>query len=128
LPRTYDPAKLAPVNLTSDVWALTYLRLALRDKPNELGAWPVRGYSDEELLVKLELSAVATSDAKLYAPHRVAANIVLSNPEYIKSYSGGGFGETYRSAEEIAAGIIAEGAPLERLLPDAAGNTVELGW
>lgn len=127
--KTYDPALLAAVDLSSLPFALNYCRLLLRDIPNDFGAFPVRGLSDEAIAVQLELGSVGEGDAKRYAPHRVAAQIVLANPEYVRSYSGGGFGEQYRTAEEIAAGILRQGAALEKLLPDSGGNsTVELGW
>ena len=124
---TYDLTQLALNTVTSATWALAYVRFALRDKPNAGSAYPALSLSDEELNAQIAAMSL-TSDAVVYYPaHRIAAKLLLANPEWVQRYSAGGYSEESRGAAEIARGIISGGSWIDAAINDATDGDLTLG-
>ena len=129
--RTYDVVDLALNDTTDADWALTYVRFALRDKPNEASAWPIGSLQDEEILAAINANAVAdtsvTPNVTYYPAHRVAAKLLSGNPEFIQRWSAAGVSEELRSASEIARELVSSGSWIDAAISTASGGSVALG-
>lgn len=123
--RTYDPQLLSAPDVASLAWARAWVRMTLRDTPNEAGAYPPNSLLDEEIDGALALTSVPGSGdppATLYAPHVVAAQLVEGDPRRVLSFSVGGLSEALPDAKRVAAAIRKSGAGIEALI-EAAGGT-----
>ncbi len=123
--RTYDPSFLAAPSVSSLAWARAWVRAALRDTPNEAGAYPPDSLLDEEIDGALQLAGVQGAGdppAVLYAPHVVAAQLVEGDPRRVLSFAVGGLSETLPDAKQVAAAIRKSGTGIEALI-EAAGGT-----
>lgn len=113
--QTYSTDNLALNDPTSAAWALAYVRFALRDKPNSDSAWPAGSLTDEEINALLEATKIQDSttyggdDAYYYVPHQVAADLLVSNPEWVTRWSMGGVSEDRPTPERIARGVLQAG-------------------
>lgn len=125
--RTYNLTHLALNDPTSATWALAYVRFALRDKPNDATAYPALSLQDEELTPAIAAMALADAGVTYYPAHRIAAKLLLSNPEWVQRYSAGGYSEELRPAAEIAKSIIGSGSWIDASINDATGGAIALG-
>src|SRR5690554_3286186 len=102
--RTYNPETLATPDVSSEAWALNWVRATLRDVPNDAQVYPEGSYSDEEIKGALALYSVkGTDDTVLYAPHVVAAALVENDPRRALSYGVAGLSGRLPDAREVAA-------------------------
>ena len=125
--RTYNLTHLALNDPTSATWALAYVRFALRDKPNDANAYPALSLQDEELNPQIAGMALEEDSVTYYPAHRIAAKLLLSNPEWVQRYSAGGYSEELREASEIAKGIISGGSWIDASINDATDGAIALG-
>jgi hypothetical protein len=113
---------------TSASWAVAYVRLALRDKPNDASAYPLGSLQDEELLALLAGAAVidtsVTPNVTYYPAHRVAASILTSNPEFVQRWSAAGVSEEYRDVKAVARDIISAGKWIETTILSESGGRI----
>ncbi len=123
--RTYDPQLLTAPDVASLAWARAWVRMTLRDAPNEAGAYPPNSLLDEEIDGALTLNCV-TGDGDpppvLYAPHVAAAQLVEGDPRRVLSFAVGGLSEALPDAKQIAAAIRKNGAGIEALIIAAGGT------
>ena len=124
---TYNLTHLALNLTTSATWALAYVRFALRDKPNASNAYPALSLSDEELNAQIDAMSLEDDSVTYYPAHRIAAKLLLSNPEWVQRYSAGGYSEELREASEIAKGIISGGSWIDAAINDATDGELTLG-
>lgn len=112
--RTYKPSDLSGVQVTKITWARAWVRFLLRDTPNEVGAYRQGSLDDIEIDAALELHSVLDSVGsplpRYYRPHVTAAGLLESDPERLASFSGGGYSEQYRGANEVIAPMLSQGA------------------
>lgn len=121
--RTYDPSILPNASVTSEAWALAWVRATLRDVPNDAGVYPEGSYSDEEIKGALALhSATAPDGTRLYAPHVAAAALVESDPRRVASFGMAGLTGTLPNAREVAAAIIRNGMVIDAMIAEAGGT------
>ena len=120
--RTYDPETLATPNVSSEAWALNWVRATLRDVPNDAGVYPEGSYTDEEIKGALALYSVkGTDDVVLYAPHVVAAALVENDPRRALSYGVAGLSGQLPNPREVAAAILRSGSAIDSMIRDAGG-------
>lgn len=124
---TYNLTHLALNLTTSAPWALAYVRFALRDKPNAGNAYPALTLSDEELNAQIAAMGITHETITYYPAHRIAARLLLANPEWVQRYSAGGYSEEARDASVIARGIIQGGAWIDAAINAATDGAVSLG-
>lgn len=121
--RTYDPSILPNASVTSEAWALAWVRATLRDVPNDAGVWPEGSYTDEEIRGALALYSVkGADDTVLYAPHVVAAALVENDPRRVASFGMAGLTGTLPNAREVAAAIIRNGMVIDAMIAEAGGT------
>lgn len=121
--RTYDPSILPNASVTSEAWALAWVRATLRDVPNDAGVYPEGSYTDEEIRGALVLhSATAPDGTRLYAPHVAAAALVESDPRRVASFGMAGLTGTLPNAREVAAAIIRNGMVIDAMIAEAGGT------
>ncbi|MCK9513758.1 MAG: hypothetical protein M0R28_21385 [Pigmentiphaga sp.] len=123
--RTYDPSQLASPDVASLAWARAWVRMTLRDTPNEAGAYPPNSLLDEEIDGALALNSVMDASdppVALYAPHVVAAQLVEGDPRRVLSFSVGGLSEALPDAKTVAAAIRKSGVGIEALITAAGGT------
>jgi hypothetical protein len=125
--KTYDVAKVSPVLPSSMAWALAYVRMVLKDKPNAQGLFPPNGFEDEEIKAQLELDSRVISTTTFYPAHLTAANLLSGDPERVLSFALGGLSETRPNPLDLAASIRGRGSMIDRLITAAAAATVEPG-
>ena len=125
--RTYDTTDLALNDPTDADWALAYVRFALRDKPNDASAWPTLSLQDEEIEAQIEGMALTHDSVTYYPAHRIAAKLLLSNPEWVQRYSAGGYSEEVREASVIAKGIINGGSWIDASINTSTDGAIALG-
>lgn len=129
--RTYDTTDLALNDPTSLDWALAYVRFALRDKPNESSAYPLGSLQDEEIeaaLAAAALSDTVDSSTEVYYPaHRIAANLLASNPEFVQRWSAAGVSQEFRSSKDIARDIITAGKWIDASIADSTDGRLAPG-
>lgn len=117
---TYETVDLALNDPTDADWALAYVRFALRDKPNDASAYPPGTLDDAEINALLEATKVQDvtanggDDAYYYQPHKVAADLLVSNPGWVTRWSVPGASEEYRRPGDVAAGILRAGRWIEK--------------
>jgi len=125
----YNDVNLTPIDPTDATWALTWVRLYLRDTD-----------ASAELFSDAELTAVLTATSQdlpvgqpadeqttYYRPHQAAADIIRNDPDRKMQERLMSWSATYRRPEEIARGIIASGAFIDRAIYDAAGEYPDRG-
>lgn len=117
--RTYDLAALSPVDPASLTWAVAWVRAALRDTPNDAGAFPVGGFHDEELQAALELDAVVDGEDTYFRPHVTAAGLVSGDPTRVLAFTGGSYSERYEDGEALRKAILKRGTAIDSLIADA---------
>lgn len=119
--RTYDEAALYPVAPVDPVWALTWVRFWMRDKPDEQGNWLDTAQfarTDVELLAALELDSVTDSEARrYYRPHFTAARLYLGDPSLWKHRAVNGTSESRRDPEQVVGAWLAQGRAFDALIP-----------
>lgn len=125
--RTYVLADLAENDPTDATWALAYVRFALRDKPNDADAWPTLSLQNEEINAALTANKVTNDAVDYYPAHRIAARLLLSNPEWVQRYSAGGYSEEVRDASQIAREIVSAGAWIDAAISTATDGAITLG-
>lgn len=119
MPTTYVENLLLPISPLNIACARTWMRLFLKDKPDEQGNWPDRSMSDEELeayLVSTSLGTVA-NDGPYYRPHLAAANVLVGDPERIRELRYDDFFKTLRRPEEIVKAWYEAGRAFDALIP-----------
>jgi hypothetical protein len=124
---TYNLTHLALNDVTDATWALAYVRFALRDKPNAGSAYPALSLSDEELAAMVDAMSLTHESVVYYPAHRIAAKLLLANPEWVQRYSAGGYSEEVRDAAEIAKGIISGGSWIDAAINTATDGDLTLG-
>jgi len=122
--RTYDTAALSPIAPTSDAWALATARRFLRDTPNETGAFSPRSFLDAELVAQLETDAITYAGSVYYRPHVTASALLRSDWERVRSFSGGGYSETYGDPDKAARAILAAGEGIDAAINAEAGAVI----
>ena len=134
--RTYDADKLTSLAPTNIVWARTWVRHWLGDRPDlrtglpgagstELGIWQQGSKSDVELNALLALDAVPVtvtdgltiSVVPAYRPHFTAGHIYLGDPNLWRTRSVDGTSETRRDPMQIVAAWLNQGRSFDALLP-----------
>lgn len=127
--RTYNLASLSPVDPTKLVWAVAWVRAALRDTPNDAGVFPAGGFHDEELQAALDLDSVVDGEDRYYRPHVTAAGLVSGDPTRVLAFSGGSYSERYEDGAALRRAILKRGAAIDDLIAEAtdgrfSGSTV----
>lgn len=129
--RTYDLVDLALNDVDSGDWALAYVRFALRDKPNDESAYPAGSLEDEEINAALSGAAIIdtgqTPSVTYYRPHRVAADLLLSNPTWVVRWSAAGVSEETRDPDVVAKAIVKAGAWIDTAIADDSDGRVSAG-
>lgn len=117
--RTYDLTALSPVDPKSVTWAVAWVRAAIRDTPNDAGAFPAGGYHDEELQAAIELDVIVDGADRYYRPHVTAAGLVSGDPTRVLSFSGGSYSERYEDGAALRRALLKRGEPIDALIEDA---------